>query len=196
MPDQEEAHSLNEVVERVAAAAHDPRTSVADVLHSIGHRSFGPLLLVPGLLLVSPLSGIPGLPSFGAAVIAIVSVHLLLGCRKVWLPGFLLRCSLPRRRLDLALHYLGPLTRPVDRLIRPRLTFLTEGLFARLIGLACLLIALLMPPLELVPMANTTTAAAVSVFALALVARDGVLALVAFGATGALGWLAAEAVLL
>ena len=48
-----------------------------------------------------------------------------------------------------------------------------------------MVIAVLMPPLEAVLFANVVTAAAISAFGLALVANDGLLALVAFSLTGA-----------
>jgi hypothetical protein len=41
----------------------DPETlTVADIRERLGRRSFGPLLLFAGLVLLTPLAGIPGLP--------------------------------------------------------------------------------------------------------------------------------------
>lgn len=180
----EEVRDLESLLERIEAAGGGDRVSVGELLDSVGQRSFGPLLLVPSLLLVSPLSGIPGSGTLGGMVIALVSGHLVLGFHRLWLPGFLLRRRIERRRLEQAMRYLRPVATVADRFIKPRLAPLTGALGARVIGLVCLCIAVLMPPLELVPLANSTTAAAVASFALALVARDGLLVLLAGAFTG------------
>lgn len=47
MPQREEVTSVTELLDRIdaAAEAHE-RTSMADVLDAVGHRSFGPVLLL------------------------------------------------------------------------------------------------------------------------------------------------------
>jgi hypothetical protein len=72
------------------------------------------------------------------------------------------------------------MARWVDRMVQPRLTLFTRGpaLYANV--LLCLLIALSMPPLELIPFANSINGAALAALGLALFAQDGVLALLAF----------------
>lgn len=196
MSEVKEAQTLEEVVRRIGASGAGDHVSVAEIMQSVGQRSFGPLLLVPGLLLVSPLSGIPGSGTIGGLIIGLVSLHLALGRTRIWLPRFVLARAVPRRRLEDALSFLKPAIRVVDRLINRRLSFLTEGAFARLIGLVCLTIACFMPPMELVPLSNSLMAATVSLFALALVAHDGLLAALAFLATSAVGYFILEALLI
>ena len=171
--------SLQQVLDRIRNAGEGETVSVDDVLQSIGPRSFGALLLAPAIIIITPLSGIPGLPSIGAAIIALIAAQMLLGRKHFWLPRFLRCRSVPRERLDKAVAWLVPAARMIDRLVGPRLSFLTEGPFAYLIGLLCLLLALLMPPLEIVPLSNSLTATAIALFGLALVARDGLLAILA-----------------
>jgi hypothetical protein len=43
--------------------------SVDDLLNSVGHRSFGPFLLMLALVAFTPLGGIPGLPTVLAAMV-------------------------------------------------------------------------------------------------------------------------------
>lgn len=180
-----DVHTLTEVVDRIAEAGGDhEQIAVRDILHSVGERSYGPLLLVPSLLLVTPLSTIPGLPSLGAVVIALIAGHLVLGLRRIWLPGFILRQEIAQRRMERAVRFLRPVASFADRLIKPRLTFLTAPPFSQVIGATCIAIAVVMPPLEFIPMANTTTASVVALFALSLVARDGFLVMLAYAAIG------------
>ena len=73
----------------------------------------------------------------------------------------------------------------IDKVIRPRLTFLTDRPYSYVIALVCILIALTVPPLEFVPFIDMPLWGAMVAFSLALVAHDGLLAIVAFVLTGA-----------
>ncbi|WP_149194636.1 exopolysaccharide biosynthesis protein [Luteimonas suaedae] len=189
---------LEDLLERLAEAARrEGQVSVAEMLAAAGQRSFGVLLLVPGLIVLSPLSGMPGLPTAVAVLVLLVAVQLLCRRHHVWLPEWALRRSVSTGLLQRAVRILRPVARVVDRLTRPRLRVLAdaEGLALYPIALLCLLIALTMPPLELIPFANSVAGAALTAFGLALVTRDGLLALVA-GAICATGfWLAASSML-
>ncbi|MEZ0470800.1 exopolysaccharide biosynthesis protein [Luteimonas salinilitoris] len=189
---------LEGVLERLAEAARrEGQVSVAEMLAAAGQRSFGPLLLVPGLIVLSPLSGVPGLPSAVAVLVLLVAAQLLCRRHHVWLPKWALRRSVSAGLLQRAVRVLRPVARVADRLTRPRLRVLAdaEGLALYPIALLCILIALTMPPLELVPFANSIAGAALTAFGLALITHDGLLALVA-GVICATGfWLAASRML-
>jgi hypothetical protein len=78
------------------------RVSVGDVMTIIGDRSFGPLLLVPGLIGLSPIGAIPGVPGVMAVIVMIVASQILVGMDHAWLPSGLTRRSIeaptpPRR---------------------------------------------------------------------------------------------------
>jgi hypothetical protein len=164
--------------------------SLGAMLEAVGRRSFGPVLLLCGLVPASPLSGIPGLPSVMAVLIFIVVAQILTGHHHFWLPESLLRRKVSRQKFCKAIRFLRVPARWIDRLLYPRLCFLTTGPAVYVIAAICALIALSMPPLELIPFANTTTGIAVSVFGLALVSHDGLLVVVgtiAFAASIYLG---------
>ena len=192
MQDDDAPHKLSEVIDRVDEAAEaaedDGDVSIGDVLESLGSRSFGPALLVPALIVVSPLSGIVGLPSFMALVIALIAGQLVLGRESIWLPRFLLKRSVSRERLDKATDFLGPVARVVDKVVTARLTVLTDPPADRMLAGVVVLLCMAVPPLEMLPFVNSLTASAISVFGLALVARDGVLAVIALAITGAVAW--------
>jgi hypothetical protein len=180
-----QVQSLAEVVERITEAGDgDGPISVQEIVESVGQRSFGALLLVPGLIVLSPISGIPGVPTLGGIAVLLIAGQMLIGRESFWLPGFIVRRTITRERMGKGRGFLLPVARFVDRVIRPRLTRLTKAPFSYVIAATCVLIALVMPPLEAILFANVATAAAISAFGLSLVAHDGLLALVAFGFTG------------
>lgn len=185
MAAQDEAKSLAEVVgELTNAGQRDEQISVEEVMEAVGKRSFGPLLLVPGLIVLSPLSGVPGVPTLGGIIVFLFSAQMLFGREYFWLPQFILRREVSRERMAKAGRFLAWLAGWVDKLIKPRLVSLLGNLGGRIIAATCMAIAVIMPPLEAIPFANVITAAAISAFGLALVAYDGALSIVAFVLTG------------
>lgn len=178
-PRQAEAANLEDLLNRVVHAGSGDRVSVADALFVLGERSFGPLLAIGGLLGATPLGVIPTLPSLIALMLGLVAAQLLVGMPHVWLPRFLLSASIDRERLAAAVDRIRPATRRIDRVLRPRATFLTRGVFARLIALACLVLVVAIPPLELLPFMATGPLLALGAFGLAIFLRDGVLAIAA-----------------
>lgn len=167
----------------------EEKVAFADLLEAVGLRSYGPMLLLLGLLAVSPISGIPGVPSIIGTIVALVSVQLLIGRDHFWLPQWITRRTIERKKLKRGIQWLHKPARVVDRMVRPRWVKLTRGLATYGIAVLCVLIALTMPPLELLPFVASTAGMALATFGLALVGRDGLLALIATAFTGVIGWL-------
>jgi hypothetical protein len=179
------AGDLAGVIEQVTTAGKpDEPTSIDQIVEAIGQRSFGPLILVPGLIVLSPLSGMPGVPTLGGIAVLLIAGQMLLGRQTVWLPAFIRRRSIAPRRMTQAGRFLMPVARFVDRFTGRRLAWLTRKPWSYFIAASCILIAVLMPPLEAIIFANVLTAAAITAFGLALVAHDGLLAALAFALTG------------
>ncbi|MDO8861037.1 exopolysaccharide biosynthesis protein [Haliea sp. E1-2-M8] len=170
------------MLEQIAIVAHNEHTlvTVGDILEAVGTRSFAPLLMLTGTLLVSPLSGIPLFPSMMALIVLLVSLQMLAGRRHFWLPRWLLQRTLPRQKLLRILEWLQTPCATIDRYLQPRLTYLVRGPSTVLIALTCLAIAVMMPAMELVLFSSSIAGVALCAFGLALVAHDGVLVLVAY----------------
>ncbi|AHL76445.1 ABC transporter permease [Stutzerimonas stutzeri] len=180
MISEDQPENLSALLELLGQAGEPSEpVTIQSMLEATGQRSFGALLLVPGLLVFSPLSGIPGLPSVFAVMVGLIAVQLLIGRKHFWLPRWLLRRGASRSKYDRAIALLKRPARWVDQLLRHRLTVLTEGLAVRVNALVCLLIAATMPPLELIPFGNSAAGAALSFLGLGMMARDGALVIVA-----------------
>src|SRR5690242_8426702 len=79
-PDPTAHHDLENVIEVILDITPDQgRLSVAELMDAIGQRSFGPLLLVPALIALSPVGAIPGLPAVTSAIIIILTIQILTG---------------------------------------------------------------------------------------------------------------------
>jgi len=179
-----ERHDLEDVIDCILKITPDDgRVSVAAFMAAIGERSFGPLILVPSLIALSPVGAIPGLPAITSVIILIFATQMLLGHKHVWLPLWLKRRTIDGAKLDKGLNTFRPVARFVDHLLRPRLTLLTRGPFRTVIVLTILAVALVTPVLEIVPLGGIPPNAALVAFALAITARDGVWALLALAFT-------------
>lgn len=167
------------------AVEENGRVSWSAIMDEVGRRSFGPLLLLAGITVLAPVIGdLPGVPTLIGMVVLLIAVQLLIGRQNFWLPGFMLNRSVPKAKLHKALTWLKKPARFIDKLLRPRLGHATSGPMVRVIAVVCLGIALAMPVMEFVPFSANLAGIALTAFGLALIARDGLLAIIAFVFTG------------
>jgi hypothetical protein len=172
--------SIGDILDRLEDLAKDKdEVSLGDVVESFGNRGHGPFLLIPALIEMSPIGGIPGLPTMLAAIIVLFAVQIVLGRKHLWLPGFLERRSVSSKKTCKAVDKLRGFARFMDRWFHGRLPKLTQGPFVRIAAVLCILLALTVPPLELLPFASTAPMAAIASFGLALLVRDGLLMIIA-----------------
>ncbi|UVI39629.1 exopolysaccharide biosynthesis protein [Qipengyuania spongiae] len=182
-PQDEPVHSVSEILDKLRGLADAKnRVSIGDVLDAIGDRSYGPALILPALIEISPIGGIPGLPTFLAIIIALVAVQLLFGKEHLWLPQFIQKRAISGDKLHKAADKLDGMAGRLDRWFHGRLTRFVKGVWPRIAAGFVILLCLTVPPLELVPFASTAPMAAIIAFGLALLVRDGLLMLIALGA--------------
>lgn len=182
MSDSPQASNLTQLLQLLERIERqNPRISVDDVLEAVGRRSFGPVLLLTGLITLAPLIGdIPGMPTLMALLVLLSAGQLLAGREYFWLPRWLLKRNISRKVFDKALPYMKKPAGWVDRLLRVRLPWLTGYWGIRLTALAGIAIALAMPPMEFIPFSANGAGLALSLLGLGLVARDGLVLLAGF----------------
>ncbi|MFN4271604.1 MAG: exopolysaccharide biosynthesis protein [Aliihoeflea sp.] len=189
MSNQDQPEDLSDVLDQLEDAGDGETVSVGDIVKEIGGDAFGPLLLVPALFLVTPVSGVPGMPSIGSLLISLIAIQIVLGRDTLWLPGFLRRREMKKQRLDKALSWLRKPAGWIDRISSERLIVLTQRPWIMLPASLCALMVLLAPAFETVPFSVSIAAGAVALFALGMVARDGIMVLVALLVFVLTGWL-------
>jgi len=168
-----------EVLDRLnVLGASRERVTVDDIQGCLGRDAFGPTLLALGLLALSPVGDIPGAPTVLGIFIFSIGLQMAAGRKTLWIPRPLARRSVKGRRLRQAASLFRPVMRVLAVIIRARLTYLTEDPFARVIAAICAALALTLPPLEFVPFGATVPSSVITGFSIALVARDGLLALI------------------
>ena len=184
MPSQ--VATLQQLLERIDDAVTDSdRVEFSAIVRMVGRRSFGPLLLLSGIIALAPVIGdMPGIPTTVGVFVVLVTGQMLAGREHFWLPRWMLARSVSRHSLCKALKWLQRPARSIDRFLRPRLTALTERIGAYVIASVCFLIGAVMPAMEVVPLTANGAGAALTAFGLSLIAHDGLVAIIAFASTG------------
>ena len=165
------------VVDKIETTLGADRTRLGDVVDAIGHAGYTPLLMLPALALVSPLSGVPGFTSVCGILIAAVSAQMMLRRPTLWLPGWMRRTSLSSARVHRIINWFRLPARWLDCITRQRLTGLVTPPFLILPQGLCLTLGLIIPLLELVPFTSSILGAVIVILAAGMFAGDGLLAL-------------------
>ena len=167
---------LSEVLIGIVRSATGPRISVGDLLVALQDRALAALILVFAATNVLPTP--PGTSTVLGIPLLFLTAQLAVGREAPWLPRWIAERSLDRRDFAAVMERLGPWLARAERLFRPRLGALTRGPAKHLLGVVCLLLSgvLILP----IPLGNMLPALAISLFALALLERDGVAVFLGF----------------
>lgn len=178
-----------------AHATEAGSVSLDELMSAMGRSSIAFAILILSLPALTPIPGPFGLV-FGSCL-AIVSLQIIAGFRRIWLPQFLGRRQISGSTIDLMVRYTAPMVARVETLLRKnRMRHLAGPRAQAFLGVPVLLlaIAVALP----IPFGNLLPVAALVMIALGLMERDGLVAIlgvamgvVALGATGGLVYAAA-----
>ena len=146
--------------------------TVADIVAVLRDRSFALLVVLLGLPNCLPMP--PPIPFMCGLLLAFVAAQIAAGRPAPWLPGALLRRSIPQEAVGRAVARALPVLQKLERWSRPRMAFLESPLAFRVLGFV--LIALALGLLVAAPViGQIPLGIAVCLIGLGLVERDGVL---------------------
>lgn len=167
--------SLSDVIEEFGEDER-PSLTVGQMLEAFDSRAFGAMLLVFGALNTLPLP--PGSSTILSLPILLLAPQVALGADAPWLPRRMIERPLKRDDLRGLFRKLTPVVKRMELITRPRLTWIFSPFGERMIGVVCTLLAmvLILP----IPLGNLAPGATVAILALALLQRDGLLALLGY----------------
>lgn len=175
----------SDLLEDLVHTFPDERVSVGELVDRLESRAIGVFLLILALPMLIP--NIPGISTiFGVLMIA-PALQLTFGHGKMWLPQKVRAWTFPGAGLRKALRAAIPALRRVEVLIKPRLTFLTRWPLTIGVGVQTLIMAIIL----ILPIwgANLSPGVTVTLTALALLQRDGLLMLLSIPcAIGSMLW--------
>jgi hypothetical protein len=177
--------SLSSLLLAFAANFTAERVRVRDITESLGQRSFGFILLIFALPNSLPILGIPGVSTITGLPMLFVAVQMALGHDRVYLPRWIADSSIATVDFQRLVNKVVPWFRRIEKLMRPRILFLSQGQAERWLGAFCVLLAFLLAlP---IPLGNLLPALGILFIALGLIESDGVCVLVGI-AIGIAAW--------
>lgn len=182
--DQEEIPTLSGVLDKLGSAGDEKRVTVGQILEEVGDRSLAPILLVPAMITASPISGIPGVPTLTGLIVGLIVVQMLMGRNTLWVPQVLARQGVSKSKMEKAVSFLRKPVGWLDKLMKPRLTWLASRPWSYLALVICLIIAVTTPVMEFLPFAISIAAVAIGFFAAGILMRDGVMILIGYVVVG------------
>jgi hypothetical protein len=155
---------------------HDGDFTLSELIDRFGASAFGAVTLVFAIACALPMP--PGSSTVLGAPLLFLTPQIAMGANSPWLPRRLRAHRVPARDLRKVCERMLPWLRRIEQVSRPRLHFFFTPLGVRLMGaVATLLSFVLILP---IPLGNLLPAAAVAAFSLALILRDGVLAVAGY----------------
>jgi hypothetical protein len=165
--------ALSTMLHALAQDESRERIAVSDLLAALGDRALAALLFVFAVPNVLPVP--PGTSAILGAPLIFLAAQLAFG-RRPWLPDVIARRTMTRADFAAVVRRIGPWLARAERMLRPRAMGLALPPMEYLVGLVCLLLAvvLVLP----IPLGNMLPALAISLLALGVLARDGLWVLV------------------
>jgi len=168
---------VTEIVEILDDAIHEEETVLGDILEEFGPTSFTSCLLATSVLLVSPLSGVPFFSSLCGLVIFLIAIQAMVGREVIWLPTRITKIKITSHKADRAMGYIKRAAAWLDRKTEARLAPLVSQPAIRSIYGVCAMCGACLPALEIVPLSSSLLGIAVSLMAIGILARDGLIAI-------------------
>jgi hypothetical protein len=146
------------------------RLTVREIMAVLQDRAFALLIVLLGLPNCLPMP--PPIPLVCGLLLALVAVQIVFGREVPWLPRQLMNRSMARTDVERAVGRAVPVFRRLERISRPRMTFLDTPIAMRLMGAVILILSvglLFAPPF----VGQIPLGLAVCLVGLGLVERDG-----------------------
>lgn len=172
--------AISDAVQALEYKKSSDRINFGDIAKALNHKGFGPMLMVPAILSILPMGAIPGVPAICGIFITLTAGQIVSGRNYPWLPGFIRKFSVKKKRIISALNRAGPYAKRIDRYIKPRLDFLSAGAMTNFVALVCCLLGVAMTLLGFIPFLPAALCLPILFFALGMISRDGVMILGGF----------------
>ncbi len=181
---------LSALLNDLKTALHGGDVTVETLLESFHERGFGFFLLVLGLISTIPIPGL-GLRTVLAVPMMLLTLQQAMGFHKIWMPASIKSKAIQGADLQKMIDHLLPWTHRLEKISRPRLGFMTQGIISRLVG-ACgfIMAACIFMPIILT---NMVPGIGLTLMSAGVLMRDGIAVLIGMilGTVYSIGWFVA-----
>ena len=170
-----EPRTLSQLLNDLTGHIDGDQVSVKTILEAFQERGFGFFLFLIALPAALPIPAL-GISTIIALPLMILTFQQAIGRHTVWIPSFLKAKTVSRKRVEGFIKTASPWIKRLEFFTKPRLSFITQGVFSILIGIAGFIMSMAVAiPL---PLTNTIPAFGIAVMAIGVLMRDGLAVLV------------------
>lgn len=149
--------------------------SLGELVRTIGAQGHSPLLMVCALLMVLPTGMIPGIGGALGLIVAIIGLQMLRGRSGIWVPKMFAKREFTAEHICKLAEWIRPHSERVHRHMRIRAEWLAEGSVSLSVVAVILMISGgSLVVLGAIPVATPLMGLPVALYALGILARDGV----------------------
>lgn len=158
-----------QVIEDVVNATSSDRIPIRDLVDAMDSVGFGLAIMIFAFGIIIPLP--PPFPSLIAMPLVVFSLQMIAGYSSPKLPKKFSNLSVKRTVLAMLVQKSSPYIHKVEKILRPRLLFMTSQIAERLVGVFTLLFSsfILMP----IPLSNFIPGLGILIISFGLLGKDG-----------------------
>ncbi len=162
--------SLSDLFQDLKDRNNAGQLSVATLLEAFHERGFGFFLFLIALPAALPIPAI-GISTIIAFPLMLLTAQQMIGRHTIWIPQSWRTKTISKEKIDSFIDTAMPWVKRLEIFCRPRLSFITQGIFSYLIGLAGFMMAIAVSiPL---PLTNTVPSIGIALMAIGVLMRDG-----------------------
>lgn len=167
--------ALSDILDTLHTASQSGEISVDKIVDIFHERGFGALLFILALPAALPIPAV-GYGTVLALPLLLLTAQQMIGRRTVWLPQRLKSKKLNASSIEKTASGAQKWVQKIEFIIRPRLGFITQGIFSNFIGLCGFIMAfsVLIP----LPLTNTVPSLGIALMAAGVLMRDGLAVIV------------------
>tara|TARA_B100001093_G_scaffold169020_1_gene161749 strand:+ start:201 stop:818 length:618 start_codon:yes stop_codon:yes gene_type:complete len=164
-------NSISDIFKNLDETLTGERVSVDHLLLALHERGFGFLLLLFAAPMALPIPVPPVINVMLASPLILLTAQQAMGRHTIWLPAWMRKKDISREKMSKMINSLIPWFDRLETIVKPRLQFITSGIFSYLIGILGLIMALAVCiPL---PLTNTVPSLGIALMSIGVISRDG-----------------------
>lgn len=162
------------VIEDVVNSSSADRIPIRDLVDAMDSIGFGLAMMIFAFGIIIPLP--PPFPSIISIPLVVFSMQMVMGYSSPKLPKRFAAVSVKRSVLAMLVQKSSPYIRKVERILRPRLSFMTSAGAERIVGLFTLIFSsfILLP----MPLSNFIPGLGILIISFGLLGKDGLVVIV------------------
>jgi len=158
-----------QIIEDLVNKSSADKVLVGDIVDSMEAIGFGLALLIFSLGIIIPLP--PPFPSIISLPLVVFSAQMIIGMNAPKLPIWIAKKEIKRSVLAMMVQKSSPYIRKVERILKPRLTFMTSIIAERVVGFFLLgFSSFILVPL---PLSNFIPGLGILITSFGLMGKDG-----------------------